>query len=348
MYSNKIFNLTSAKERSMEDHTTKKPIIMITDADYFAPGFIGQKMPRLLEVGEVRMVETKSENELIDALSSADAAVIRRVKITRRVLENCPRLLGIAKMGAGVENIDIPAATDNHIIIANSPAVTIAVAEAALLLMMTVVKPLFVMVDAAQKGKPPPSDARGTELYGKTLGIIGFGQIGSHMGKIGKGMGMKVLVYDPYIDPVPDFQFASLEELLGQSDFVSIHCPSTPQTRGLISSKEFALMKSTAVLINTARGDIVDEDALVNVLRDGRIRGAGIDVVTNEPIAADHPLLDLPNVVVTPHALARTWESITKVSDMIQEAILDILSGQMPQYALNPKMLRKQTPFSKI
>jgi D-3-phosphoglycerate dehydrogenase / 2-oxoglutarate reductase len=323
-----------------------RPIIVITDADYFAPGFIEQKMPRLLELGEIRMIETRSEDALIKELSNADVAVIRRVMLTRRVLENCPRLLGIAKMGAGVENIDVLAATDNRIIVANSPAVTIAVAEAALLLMMVVVKPLFVMVGSAKNGEQPPADARGTELYGKTLGIIGFGQIGSHLGKIGAAMGMKVLVYDPFIDPIPGFQFVSLQELLRQSDFVSMHIPATTQTRHLIGVQELAMMKSTAVLVNTARGEVVDEKALVATLKEGRLRGAGIDVVEDEPLKPDNPLLKLPNVVVTPHALARTWESITKVSDMIQDAIYDILSGGMPLHALNPKVQRKASPYA--
>lgn len=332
----------------MSEMKTSRPVIVVTDGDYFVPGFIEQKMPRLLEMGDIRTVETKSEGELIEALSNADAAVIRRVKITRRVLESCPRLLGLAKMGAGVENIDIPAATDNQIIIANSPAVTIAVAEAALLLMMTVVKPLFVMVESAQKGEQPPAEARGTELYGKTLGIVGFGQIGSHLGKIGIGMGMKVLVYDPLIEPIPGFTFISLEELLKQSDFISLHIPSTSKTRGLIGARELALMKPTAVLVNTARGDVVDEKALVAALKEGRLRGAGIDVVENEPLKPDNPLLGLPNVVVTPHALARTWESITKVSDLIQDAVYDILFGEMPQHALNPKVQRKPSPFAEL
>jgi D-3-phosphoglycerate dehydrogenase len=323
-----------------------RPIILITDAAYFAPGFIEEKMPRLLEMGEVRMVETNNEAELIAAMSQSDAAVIRRVKMTRAVFEASPRLLGIAKMGAGVENIDIAAATDNRVLVANSPAVTIAVAEAALLLMMAITKPLLVMLESARKGVSPPAEARGTELYGKTVGIVGFGQIGSHLGKITRGMGMKVLVYDPFISPVDGFQFTTLDELLQQSDFVSLHCPLVPETRHLIGERELGLMRPTAYLINTSRGGVVDEPALVAALRQGAIKGAGLDVVEDEPPKADNPLFSLPNVLVTPHALARTWESITKVSDMVQDAIYDILRGARPQYALNPSIERKPSPFT--
>ena len=292
------------------------------------------------------MVETSNQAELIAALSEADAAIIRRVKMTRSVFEACPRLMGIAKMGAGVENIDIQAATDNRVIVANSPAVTIAVAEAALLLMMTITKPLLVMLESARKGEAPPADARGTELYGKTLGVVGFGQIGSHLGKIARSMGMTVLVFDPFIKPVEGFQFVAMEELLQQSDFVSLHCPLIAETRHLIGQKELALMKPSAYLINTARGGVVDEPALVEALRQGKIGGAALDVVENEPLSADNPLLSLPNVLVTPHALARTWESITKVSDMVQDAIYDILRGAMPEYALNASVTRKHSPFT--
>jgi D-3-phosphoglycerate dehydrogenase len=325
---------------------SERPKIVITDGDYFAPGFIEQKMPHLLAWGEVSKVQTYSEDELIEALSQADAAVIRRVAMTRQVFASCPRLLGIAKMGAGVENIDIQAASDYSILVANSPAVTIAVAEAALLLMMTVTKPLQVMLESAKRGQLPPSEARGTELYGKTVGIVGFGQIGSHLAKITKGMGMKVLIHDPYVQPSEDYEFVPLDDLLSRADFVSLNCPLTAETAHLIGARQLGLIKPSAVLVNTARGGVVDEAALVEALEEGRLRGAGLDVVEHEPLQVDNPLLKLPNAVVTPHALARTWESISKVSDLIEQAIWDILAGGIPQHALNPKISRKPSPFA--
>jgi len=331
----------------MKEKHTQRPNIVITDGDYFMPGFLEEKTPLLFELGNVLKVQTQNEEELIEALSIADVAMIRRVKMTRKVFEFCPRLLGLAKMGAGVENIDIPAATDHGVIIANSPAVTIAVAEAALLLMMATVKPLLVMVDCVKKGEPPPPEARGNELFGKTLGIVGFGQIGSHLGQIGKGMGMEVLVYDPYVEKTAGLKFVELEKLLRESDFISLHCPLVPETRHLIGKKELSIMKSTAVLINTSRGGVVDEMALVEALLSGRLRAAGLDVVEDEPIKPDNPLLQLPNVVLTPHALARTWESIDKVSDICQNAIEMILQGRMPKTVLNPKVERKSSPFTK-
>lgn len=324
-----------------------RPTVVITDADYYAPGFVEDKMPRLLEWGEVRMAETKNEAELIRALSEADVTVIRRVRMTRQVFAACPRLLGVVKFGAGVERIDIPAATEHRVIVANSPAVTIAVAEAALALMLALTKPLFTMVEAARSGQVPDSSVRGTELYGKTLGIVGFGRIGSHLARIGQGLGMTVLVHDPYVSGAPGCRLVELPTLLRESDLVSLHAPDTPETHHLINDERLALMKSTAILINTARGGVVDEDALYRALREGRLRGAGLDVVEHEPITPDHPLLTLPNVVVTPHALARTWESMDKVVAMIQDAVDAILRGDMPEYTLNPSVDRKPSPYAK-
>ena len=331
----------------MSEKEMNRPIIVITDADYYAPGFVEEKMPRLLAWGEIRLVQTKDEAELIEALSKADVAVIRRVRMTREVFAACPRLLGVAKMGAGVEKIDIPAATEHRVIVANSPVVTIAVAEAALLLMMTLTKPLLVMIEKARKGEPPPPEARGTELYGKTLGIVGFGRIGFHLGKIAQGMGMTVLVHDPYVSEAPGFNLLDLPDLLRRSDFVSLNCPVTPETHHLIGEQELRLMKPTAYLINTSRGGVVNEAALVKALKKGWLRGVGLDVVENEPVSPDNPLFNFPNVVITPHALARTWESMDKVVVTIQDAVDEILQGGMPEYALNPSIERKPSPYAK-
>jgi D-3-phosphoglycerate dehydrogenase len=325
----------------MTGNKVNRPIIVITDADYYAPGFVEEKMPRLLELGQVRLAATKDETELIDALSEADVAVIRRVRMTRQVFAACPRLVGVVKFGAGVEKIDIPAATEYGVIVANSPAVTIAVAEATLTLMLALTKPLFAMVEAARSGVVPDSDVRGTELFGKTLGVVGCGRIGSHLARIGQGLGMTILAYDAYVPDVPGCKMVDLHTLLRESDIVSLHIPDTPETHHLIDQEKLRLMKPTAILINTARGRVVDEDALYRALRDGRLRGAGLDVVEHEPITPDHPLLTLPNVVVTPHALARTWEALDKVVAIIQDEVEAILKGEWPEYTLNRSVQRK-------
>lgn len=319
----------------------KRPIMVMTDADYYAPGFVEEKMPRLLEWGEVHLVETKNEAELIEALSEADVALIRRVWMTRQVFAACPRLMGVIKFGAGVEKIDIPAATEYGVIVANSPAVTVGVAEAALTLMLALTKPLFTMIEAARSGAIPDSDVRGTELFGKTLGIVGCGRIGSHLARIGQGLGMTVLAYDPYVSEAPGCKTVDLPTLLRDSDIVSLHIPDTPETHHLIDEEKLKLMKPTAILVNTARGGVMDEGALYRALRDGRLRGAGLDVVEREPITSDNPLLDLPNVVVTPHALARTWEALDKVAAMMQDAVEAILKGEWPEYTLNRSVQRK-------
>jgi len=320
--------------------------IVFTDADYYGGmEFIQRHWPRLLEIANVQLTDETSEQGLIEVLSDTDVVVVRRVYLTRPIFEACPRLKAVIKMGMGVERIDITAATDNGVIVANTPGLVIAVAEATILLMMAAAKNLLQVVEWAKTGAVPDASHRGFELYGKILGIIGYGRIGRHVASMAKGMGMRVLAYDPYVDPDrmrrDSIEPASLQQLLRESDFVSVNCPLTPETRHLIGAEELALMKPTAILVNTGRGGIVDDKALYEALTRGRIHAAGLDVFEEEPLRPDNPLLSLPNVVPTPHALGRTHEAMDRIAAMIEKAILDILAGELPEHTLNPAVKPK-------
>ena len=323
------------------------PVILLTDEDYYQPERIKRGLVEIRELGELRMVSRLIEDDLIAALEGVDVAVVRRDWITRRVFVSSPDLLGIIKMGAGYERIDIQAATEQRVVVANSPGVTIGVAEAAMLLMLSLSRPYSELLEIAKAGGVPPSDLRGFELHTKTLGIIGFGQIGSYLAKIASGFGMRVLVYDHKPYKVQGFEAVSFGSLLRHSDFVSLHCPLTPQTRYLIDAQALQMMQPHACLINTARGAIVDTAALVKALQVGWISGAGLDVLENEPVPADHPLLSMSNVIVTPHALGRTWEALDRVFNMIHEGLQAILQGIKPQRTLNPKVVMKHSRYAR-
>lgn len=331
----------------MKNEINRIPIIVLTDREYYQPTRVDELLKRIAKLGELRLVGRLNEEQLIDRLQDADVAVVRRDGMTLSVFSACPHLLGVIKMGAGYDQIDIPAATEQGVIVAYSPGVTIGVAEAALMLMISLSRPFFELVEIARRGELPPSDARGIELYGKTLGIVGFGRIGSHMARIAYGIGMQVIVYNRHPENVQDFETVSLKELLKRADFVSLHTPLTPETRHLIDEQALKLMKPSAYLVNTARGAVVDTAALITALDDGWIAGAGLDVVEGEPIPADHPLLTMPNVILTPHALGRSWEALGRVMGIIERSVVDILAGRLPQYTLNPEVVRKPSPFTK-
>jgi D-3-phosphoglycerate dehydrogenase len=319
-----------------------QPVVVFTEGSYYPEDFSVSIFPILGERFELRRTEALTPDELIEALAEADVVVARRGQFIARVFQALPRLKGIVKWGAGVETIDIPAATKSGIIVANSPGNSFAVAEAAMCLMLAVAKYLLVMVQAAKDGERPAFDVRGNELYEKTLGIIGFGRIGRHLAHIAQGFAMNVIAFDPYVPAgiFPDVgaRQVDLPTLMQESDYISIHCALTPETRHLIGEKEISLMKSSAYLVNTARGPVLEETALYRALVEGRIAGAGLDVFEFEPLDPNNPLLALPNVVATPHSLPRAWESTGRTTRMIQNAVLAIIDGHLPDTVLNPNL----------
>jgi D-3-phosphoglycerate dehydrogenase len=326
----------------------KRSSVLCTNASYYAGKSVADIYPRVDEVAELRLTDAETEAELISALPGVDAVIIRRGDFTRRVFAAAPQLRGGVKWGVGVESIDIPAATAEGVIIANSPGNSIAVAEASFLLLVAVSKNFLVMTDSIRHGEwQPPFNVRGHEICGKTLGIIGLGRIGRHLACLAQAAGMSVVAYDPYVDAEEartlGIEMLALPGLLRRADAVSINAILTEETYHLIGEEELALMKPSAWLINTARGPIVDEAALIRALQAGSIAGAGLDVFDQEPIAPDNPLLSMPNVICTPHALSRAWESSERTISMIQDAILAILEGRLPGTCLNPNVMPRFT-----
>jgi len=326
-------------------NSNRQPVVIFTEGSYYPKDF-SEIFPALVTRFDMRRTEASTPDELIAALADADVVVARRGKFSAKVFQSLPMLRGIVKWGAGVETIDIPAATELGVIVTNSPGNSFAVAESAMCLILAVAKNLLVMAQAAKEGSRPDFDIRGHELYEKTLGIVGFGRIGRHLARIAKGFNMAVLAFDPYVTASKfsemDVKQVDLPTLMQEADFISINCALTPETHHLIGEKEISLMRPSAYLVNTARGPVLDEAALYQALEKGKIAGAGLDVFEVEPLEPTNPLLALPSVVATPHSLPRAWESTGRTTRMIQDAVVSILDGHIPQTILNPDVVMKK------
>lgn len=268
-------------------------------------------------------------------IQDCDAVVVRIVDLPRELLETARALKIISKHGVGVDNIDLEYCKSRGIAVTITPnANALSVAEHAFALMMALSKNLIpVSEEYREKGFSAKNHAPGVELTGKTLGVIGAGHIGMqliHMCQ--KGFGMNVIVYDPYLTEVPEGveQSPTLEKLLQEADFVSLHCVLNDETRKMIDRKRLGEMKPSAFLINCARGPIVDEEALIEALQSGKIAGAGLDVTDPEPLDADSPLFQMENVIVTPHYAPTTLEASIRVSRIAAENAHAYLSGREP------------------
>jgi D-3-phosphoglycerate dehydrogenase / 2-oxoglutarate reductase len=321
-----------------------RPVVVFNCARNYRPGYLERDMPRVVERCEVRLTGALDGPALAAELADADVLVARRDYVGRASLAGTNRLRGIVTPGVGVEKVDVAAATELGIVVANSPGNTITVAESALLLMLALAKRLLFWIDAARASTEPTTDMHGLELSGKTLGLVGFGRIGRYTAGLARAFGMHVLAFDPYVTAADDLaELVSLEDLLRRSDFVSLHPVLTPETHHLINAERLALMKPSAFLINTSRGGVVDEPALVDALRRGRIAGAGLDVFEVEPPARDNPLLHMPNVIGTPHGLSHAEESLRRCASMTEENVLALVEGRLPPYVVN-RQVRWRVP----
>lgn len=312
-----------------------RPVVLFNCARNFEAGSIEQDMPRLVERCEVRLTDAQDGPELAAELARADVLVARRDYVGRQSLAGATRLRGIVTGGVGVEKVDVAAATELGIPVANSPGNSVTVAESTLLLMLGLAKQLPVWVQAARDGKEPTRAMHGLELRGKTLGLVGLGRIGRITAELARAFGMRVLAYDPYITASDVAEMTSLDDVLRSSDFVSLHPVLTPETFHLINAERLALMKPTAYLINTSRGGVIDEGALIHALQAGRLAGAGLDVFEQEPPARDNPLLAMDNVIGTPHGLSHADESMRRCAQMTEANVFALLDGQRPPYLVN-------------
>jgi D-3-phosphoglycerate dehydrogenase / 2-oxoglutarate reductase len=316
-----------------------RPIVVFNCARNYEPGSLEHDMPRIFEACDVRLTEAKDGPDLAQVLADAEALVARRDYVGRATFDLTPNLKGVVTPGVGVEKVDVQAATERGIVVANSPGNSITVAESTLLLMLALAKQMPIWVAAARAGKEPTSMMRGMELHGKTLGIVGLGRIGKLTAGFARAFGMRVLAYDPYVSASDVAELVTLDTVLSHSDFVSLHPVLTPETFHLMDAEHLSLMKPTACLINTSRGGVIDEPALINALERGHLAGAGLDVFETEPPDPANPLLHMENVIGTPHGLSHAHESVGRCASMTEDNVLAIIAGRVPPYIVNPAVL---------
>jgi D-3-phosphoglycerate dehydrogenase len=288
-----------------------------------------------------------TEGELApDAVSDLDAIVIAssRFRVSRNTIRRGHRLALIARLGAGYETIDVEVCTEAGIAITTSPDAVrrpMATAAIAFLLALTLKIPQKDRYTREGRWSEGATDL-GVGLTEHRLGIVGLGNIGSEIARLASTLSIQVRAHDPWVDAsaagVPNVALVELDELLAESDTVVISCPLTAATRGLLDEERLALMKPTAFLINIARGPIVDQDALLGMLRSGRLAGAALDVFEEEPIDPVHPLLHLPNVIATPHAIGWTDEACRIAGRSASTAVVEIAAGRIPENVLNPEV----------
>jgi glyoxylate reductase len=268
------------------------------------------------------------------------------IPVTEALLDQCPRLRVVSNMAVGVDNIDLAACTRRGIPVGNTPGVlTAGTADLAMALLLSIARRLGEASSDARQGRWvtwSPTGWLGADLDGAVLGIVGFGKIGQAVARRAQGFGLRLLYSDPGDHPELDAalgaQRVPLEQLLAESDFVSLHVPLTPATRGLIDAQALQQMKPGAHLINTARGPVVDTEALVAALQKGWIAGAALDVTDPEPLPASHPLYSLPNCLITPHIGSATTNTRRRMAELAVENLLAGLSGQRLPHCANPQV----------
>lgn len=299
-------------------------------------------LERLCLLGEVRVYASDATDPRVlkERLQEADVALnIRgRTPFTAEVLQACPKLQLISIWGTGTDNVDLGAAAVRGITVTNTPgANAVAVAEHTVALMLAVVKQLAQADQAIRQGGWPRNLA--PQLRGKRLGIIGMGLIGREVATMGKGLGLEVVAWtfhpDPSLAATLGFHYVELAELLRTSDIVSLHLRATSDTRHFLNRERLAPLKPGAILVNTARGSLLDEAALVECLREKKIGGAGLDVFETEPLPPNHPLIAMPNVLLTPHSAGMTPEVIQIGLTMAVENIENFLKGS-PTHVVTP------------
>jgi D-3-phosphoglycerate dehydrogenase len=315
--------------------------ITIAVADPIHPAGVS----RLRERYDVAVLpEMKQESERAQAIAKASVIVVRLFKVGNSVFDRAPHLKLVAKHGSGVDNIDIPAATQYGVLVANTPggANATSVAEGSVALMLAVLRRVRDMDACVRDGR---FDDRWTidlhELWGKQVGLVGFGQIARVTARIcGPGFNAKVMCFDPYVsaDEMAALgveKVDSLPQLAARSDIFSIHAPLSAATRHLVDAVVLSAMPAHAILVNTSRGGVVDEKALIDILQNRRIAGAGIDVFEEEPPVPDNPLFKLGNVVLSPHVAGVTDDSLKGMAMLVVDLIDNVFSGRRPLTLLN-------------
>ncbi|GAB3444817.1 phosphoglycerate dehydrogenase [Phycicoccus ginsengisoli] len=311
-----------------------KPIVLI--AEELSPATIDALGPDF----EIRHVDGASREALLPALADADAVLIRSAtKMDAEAIAAARNLKVIARAGVGLDNVDVPAATRAGVMVVNAPTSNItSAAELAVGLLLSTARNIAPANQALKAGAWKRSKYSGVELLDKKVGVVGFGRIGQLVAERLRGFGMEILAYDPYVSAQRagqlGAQLVSLDELLEQSDFITVHLPKSPETLGLIGKEALTKVKPSVRVINAARGGIVDEEALAEALREGRVAGAGIDVFATEP-TTESPLFEFESVVVTPHLGASTDEAQEKAGVAVAKSVRLALGGDLVPDAVN-------------
>ncbi len=317
-----------------KEPSLSKPVVLV--AEELSPAGVA-----VLEADfEVRHADGADRQALLSAVADVDALVVRSAtKVTAEVLQHARKLRVVARAGVGLDNVDVEAATKAGVMVVNAPTSNIVTAaEHAIALLMATARNVPQAHAALKRGEWKRSKYTGVELQGKTVGVLGLGRIGVLVAQRLAAFDMNVIAYDPYVQAARAAQLGvrlvTLDELLAESDFITVHLPKTPETLGLIGDRELHKVKPSVRIVNAARGGIVDEEALDLALKDGRVAGAGIDVFSTEPMT-DSPLFHHDNVVVTPHLGASTHEAQEKAGTQVARSVKLALSGEFVPDAVN-------------
>ncbi|MEV7091013.1 C-terminal binding protein [Streptomyces sp. NPDC093085] len=328
--------------------TAAIPTVVVTDYEFadLAPE------RAVIEGAGFRLVpaQARTPEELVAACAGADAVINQYAQLTAEVIGALPKVRVISRYGIGLNTIDVDAATAAGIIVANVPDGSLEdVSDHTSALILALARGLGpYRASLAADGWDYTVAAPLFRLRGRTLGLLGFGRIPQYVARKLAGFGLRVLASDPYADPAVaaglGVELVDTETLLRAADFVSVHTPLTPETTGLLGAEAFALMKPTAYLVNTARGPVIDQDALVAALESGRIAGAGLDVFATEPLPAGHPLRTLPNVLLSPHCAWYSEDSEAEIRTKAARNVVEVLTGAPLTYHVNKDVVPRRAP----
>ena len=316
--------------------------VLVTDYEYesFAP-----ENEVLNKLGiELTFAQCRTEEEVIEAAKDADALINQYAPITRKVIENLEKCKVISRYGVGFNTIDIEAATEKGIMVGNVTDYCLdEVSDHALALLLSCARKITLMNNAVKSGNWNFNVAVPIfRLRGRILGLVGYGNIPQTVAKKAQAFGLNVIAFDPFVPEEVakqnNVELVSLDELCERADFISVHAPLNQHTQGMISHDQFNKMKKEAFIINTARGPVIDEAALIAALQEGKIAGAGLDVLEVEPIEATNPLLKMDNVILNPHSAFYSVEAETELKRKTAGNVADVLSGYYPTYLVNKEV----------